>query len=135
VNAGLPRCRERGSVTVVTAALLLITLVLVLASVDVLRVLSAKDRAQLAADAAALAAAQELIVPSERSPADVAAVYATDNGAVLVSCRCEAGSSDAVVTVQRTVSLPFLGETRTVRATARAVIEQSGEARPARPDQ
>ena len=112
--------------TVVTAALLLVTVVLALGCVDILRVLSAKDRAQTAADAAALAAAQELIMPSERSPAQVAAAYATDNGATLVACRCDAGSTDAVVTVERAVSLPFLGEHRTVRATARAVIEQPG---------
>src|SRR5206468_11717882 len=65
-------CRERGSVSVVAAALLLITVVLALGCVDVLRVLSEKDRAQTAADAAALAAAQELVLPSEGSPAEVA---------------------------------------------------------------
>jgi secretion/DNA translocation related TadE-like protein len=118
------RCGERGSVSVVTAALLLITVVLALGCVDVFRVLSAKDRAQTAADAAALAAAQELVLPSEGSPGEVATEYAADNGARLVSCRCDAGSTDAVVTVERTVSLPFLGGRRTVRATARAVIEQ-----------
>ena len=125
MNADTGR-RERGSVSVVAAAVLLVTVVLALASVDVLRVLSAKDRAQTAADAAALAAAQELMMPSQRSPAQVAATYATDNGATLVACRCDFGSTDAVVTVERTVSLPFLGERRTVRATARAVLGQSG---------
>lgn len=120
------RRRQRGSVSVVTVAVLLVTVVLALGCVDVLRVLSAKDRAQTAADAAALAAAQELIMPSERSPAQVAAAYAADNGATLVACRCDAGAMDAVVTVEGTVSLPFLGEQRTVRATARAVIGQTG---------
>jgi secretion/DNA translocation related TadE-like protein len=111
-------------VSVVVAALLLVTLVLVLGCVDVLKVLSAKDRAQMAADAAALAAAQELALPSQGSPAEVAAAYAADNGAKLVECRCAVGSTDAVVTVESTVSLPFLGERRTVRASARAVLEE-----------
>ncbi len=118
------RRRERGSVSVVVAALLLMTMVLALGCVDVLRVLSARDGAQTAADAAALAAAQELVVPSEASPAEYAAEYAADNGAKLLACRCAAGSTDAVVTVERIVSLPFLGERRAVRATARAVVEQ-----------
>jgi secretion/DNA translocation related TadE-like protein len=116
--------REGGSVSLVTAALLLITVVLALACVDVLRVLSAKDRAQTAADAAALAAAQNLVAPSEQSPAEIAAAYAADNGATLVVCRCDAGSTEALVIVERSVSLPFLGGNRTVRASARAVIEQ-----------
>jgi secretion/DNA translocation related TadE-like protein len=115
--------REQGSVSLVTAALVLITVVLALGCVDVLQVLAAKDRAQMAADAAALAAAQELVLPSEGSPAEVAAAYAADNGAKLVVCRCDAGSTDAAVTVERTVSLPFLGGRRTVRASARAVVE------------
>jgi secretion/DNA translocation related TadE-like protein len=114
---------ERGSVSVVTAALLLITVVLALGCVDVLQVLSARDRAQTAADAAALAAVQELLLPSERSPAEVAADYAADNGATLISCRCDPGSSEAIVAVERTVSLPFLGGLRTVSASARAVVD------------
>jgi secretion/DNA translocation related TadE-like protein len=114
---------ERGSVSVVTAALLLVTLVVSLASMDVLEVLSAKDRVQAAADAAALAAAQELLIPTERTPAEVAADYAADNGAQLVSCRCDPGSLDAVVIVERIVSLHFLGGRRTVVASARAIVE------------
>jgi secretion/DNA translocation related TadE-like protein len=123
IGTGRPRS-EVGSVSVVTAGLLLVTVVMSLATVDVLQVLSARDRVQTAADAAALAAAQELLVPTERAPAEVAADYAADNGAQLVSCRCDPGSLDAVVVVERTLSLPFLGGRRTVVATARAVIEQ-----------
>jgi secretion/DNA translocation related TadE-like protein len=114
---------EGGSISVVAAALLLITLVLALGCVDVLRVLAAKDRVQTAADAAALAAAQELAVPSKRLPVQVAAAYAADNGATLLLCRCDPGSTEAVVTVEGTVSLPFLGGRRVVRAEARAVVD------------
>ena len=114
--------RERGSVSLVAAALLLVTVVLALLSVDVLQVLAAKDRAQTAADAAALAAAQELVLPSQTPPAEFARQYAAENDATLVSCTCEPGSSEAVVTVERSVTLSFLDGTQTVHATARAVI-------------
>lgn len=114
---------ELGSVSVVTAALLLMTVVVSLASMDVMEVLSAKDRVQMAADAAALAAAQELLIPTDRTPAEVAADYAADNDAQLISCRCDSGSSEVVVAVKRVVSLPFLGGRRTVIASARAIVE------------
>jgi secretion/DNA translocation related TadE-like protein len=117
---------ERGSVSVVAVALVALTVALALLSVDLLQVVAAKGRAQTAADAAALAAAQELVVPSDQSPAELAAEYASDNGAELVSCECDLGSSEAVVTVQRTVVLPFLGGPRTLVASARAVIEDGG---------
>jgi secretion/DNA translocation related TadE-like protein len=113
---------ERGSVSLVAGALVLVTCVLAVLSVDVLQVLAAKDRAQTAADAAALAAAQELVLPSETPPAEFARQYAADNGATLLSCTCEPGSTEAIVTVERPVTLSFLGGTRTVRASARAVI-------------
>ena len=122
----IPRTRvlkpEQGSVSLVAAALLLVTVVLALLSADVLQVLAAKDRAQTAADAAALAAAQALVLPSETPPSELAIQYAADNGATFVSCTCEPGSTEAVVTVERSVTLSFLGGTRMVRATARAVI-------------
>jgi secretion/DNA translocation related TadE-like protein len=114
--------RERGSVSLVAAALLLVMGVLALLSVDVLQVLAAKDRAQTAADAAALAAAQELVIPSETPPGDFAREYAADNGATLVSCACEPGATEVLVTVERSVTLTYLGGTRIVRASARAVI-------------
>lgn len=114
---------EIGSVSVVSAALLLITVVVSLASAETLEVLSAKDRVQTAADAAALAAAQELLIPTERAPADVAADYAAKNDARLVSCRCDPGAWDVVVVVEQIVSLPFLGGRRTVVASARAVVD------------
>ena len=82
---------------------------------------------QAAADAAALAAAQELVVPSGRSPAAVAAAYARRGGVRLVACRCPPGGSDAVVTVE--ASVEALGATRAIRRSARAVagIEDAWE--------
>jgi secretion/DNA translocation related TadE-like protein len=113
---------ERGSVTILVAAVLLLAGILALASVDVLRALEAKARAQTAADAAALAAAQEMIV-SSADPAALAAEYARRNGATLVDCDCPTSGSQAVVRVQVSVRLVFVGPDRTVSGRARAVIE------------
>jgi secretion/DNA translocation related TadE-like protein len=115
--------REDGATTVLVAAILLLAGVLALLSVDLLRILQAKSRAQTAADAAALAAAQELAVPRGRVPPDVAAGYAKLNGATLLACRCDPGTREAVVEVQTSVALVFLGGSRTVHALARAVVE------------
>jgi hypothetical protein len=113
---------ERASVSVVVAAALAFAGVLAAFSADLSRVVAGKARAQAAADAAALAAAQELIVPSAAAPTDVASTYADRNGATLVECWCVAGTDEAVVTVELEVTLPLLGQTRTVTASARAVV-------------
>ena len=112
---------ERGSATVVAAGVMVLALALVLATVDLLQILMAKSSAQTAADAAALAAVQEMTLSSAVPPIQYAAAYARANGASLVACECEAGSTQAVATVRVSVALPFLGGARTVTATARAV--------------
>jgi secretion/DNA translocation related TadE-like protein len=114
---------ERGTVSLVVVAALGFAVILGSLVVDVARASAARARAQAAADAAALAAAQEQVLPTGRSPAEVAAAYAERNGARLLSCRCSEGGRDAVIVVELVVTLPGLGGTRTVRATARAVIE------------
>jgi secretion/DNA translocation related TadE-like protein len=114
---------ERGSVTILVAAVLLLTGVLALASVDLLRALEAKARAQTAADAAALAAAQEMVVSSSGDPAGLAAEYAERNGATLLACDCSPGGSEAVVRVEVPARLVFVGPDRTIIGKARAVIE------------
>src|SRR5690349_20274933 len=83
---------ERGSVTVLAAAVMLVAGSLALAGMDLLRALDGRARAQAAADAAALAAARELAIPTGITPTEAAADYAGRNGAVLVSCTCAAGS-------------------------------------------
>ena len=55
---------ERGSVSLVVAAIVVMALVFCLGVTDVARVLVARSHARTAADAAALAAAQELALPS-----------------------------------------------------------------------
>jgi secretion/DNA translocation related TadE-like protein len=114
---------ERGSTTVLVAAIMLLAGILALVTVDLLRVLQAKSRVQTAADAAALAAAQELAIPSGHPPQGFAADYAERNGATLISCRCDPGTAEAVVEVQMPVTLVFFARDRTVTALARAVVD------------
>jgi secretion/DNA translocation related TadE-like protein len=91
--------RERGSVSVVLAAGILVVLVLTMGIADLAKVLVARSAARTAADAAALAAAQELAFPTGLDPAQLAADYAAANGAALTSCACAVGSAEAVVEV------------------------------------
>ncbi|MGH2692004.1 MAG: Rv3654c family TadE-like protein [Actinomycetota bacterium] len=116
---------ERGSASLVMAAALGLAAILSALSADVSRVATARVRAQTAADAAALAAAQELVAPSSTSPAQAAEQYAGRHGAAITECNCDPGSDEALVTVELEVSLPFLGGERTVSAEARAVVEAS----------
>ncbi len=116
---------ERGSVSIVVVALMAVALVLSMGAADLARVLTGAARAQTAADAGALAAAQELAVGSSGSaPGDLAAEYAGRNGAVLTSCSCDAGGTEAVVTVTVQVGALLLApDDRVVTARARAVVD------------
>jgi secretion/DNA translocation related TadE-like protein len=115
---------ERGSASLVAAAIVAVVMILALGAADLARVLIASTNAQNAADAAALAAAQELALPSGDDPADLAARYAAMNGAELVDCRCAPASFEALVTVRvRLASLATVPGERSVEARARAVVE------------
>ena len=123
--------REHGSVSVVVAAIVLVALVLSVGIADVARVLVARSHARTAADAAALAAAQELALPSGTDPTDMAAIYAGRNGAVMSDCSCAPGTAEATVTVMIVVEgFLLVTGTRTVTARARAVVDMSGEPPP-----
>ena len=115
---------ERGSVSVLLAAGILVVLVLALGVTDLGRVLIARSKARTAADAAALAAADELALPSGADPAVLAAEYAARNGADLTACTCAVGTFEADVMVQVTTGdlLLFPGA-RVVVARARAVVD------------
>ena len=113
---------ERGSASLLVMVALLFATMLTAFAADLSRASVARGQAQVAADAAALAAAQELAVPRASEPAEVAAAYAERNGARLLSCACPIGGREATVTVALQVDLPFLGQSRTVRASARAVV-------------
>lgn len=115
---------ERGSVSVVVAAAVGMSLVVTMGAADVGRALIARSHAEAAADLAALAAAQELAFPSGTEPGERAAEYADRNGARLLSCSCAEGSSEAVVRVAVPVAgflLPLAD--RDVIGIARAVVD------------
>jgi secretion/DNA translocation related TadE-like protein len=114
---------ERGSVTLIVAASLAFAAIIGAFGADLTRAIAARGRAQAAADAAALAAAQELVVSSGRTPEELAAEYAERGGARLESCDCDPSANEVVVSVVMDVALPLLGQVRTVRARARAVVE------------
>ncbi len=114
---------QAGSVTVVVAAVMALALVITMGAADVGKAMVARAHAQQAADAAALAAAQEQVLPSGRTPVEVATDFARRNGAELIACSCAAGASEAVVRVAVEAG-PFLlmPGARTVVAGARAVV-------------
>ena len=110
--------------SVLVAAFVAVLVVLCLGAADVARVLTEAAEAQTAADAAALAAAQELALPGDLEPADVAREYAVRNGAELVDCTCERETFEAVVRVRAPVGpLLLFADDRSVEAVARAVVD------------
>ena len=122
---------EHGSVSIVVAAVIVLALVMSIGIADLARVLVARSHARTAADAAALAAAQELALPSGADPAEVAAAYAERNDAILTDCICAAGTSGATVTVSIVVDgFLLVTGTRTVTARARAVVDLPSEPPP-----
>ena len=112
---------DRGSITLVSAAVLAALVVLAMGASDVARVLHAASRAQTAA----LAAAQALAIDEEGpEPAALAGEYAERNGAVLETCTCERGTFEATVSVRLPVGDLFLvAGDRTVQARARAQVD------------
>jgi secretion/DNA translocation related TadE-like protein len=114
---------QQGSVTIVAAGLLVLSLVLSLGVADLARVLVASARAQNAADSAALAAAQELALSGVRDPADVATEYAARNGASLVNCSCPEDGFQATVEVRVPIgSLLLFADDRSIISSARAEV-------------
>lgn len=118
---------QRGSITVLAAAMLLMLGVLALGVADVGRVLAARERAQTAADASALAAADLLALPTDETPAEAAVAEAEINGAVVDRCTCDEGSTSVDVEVSVSVAgFHLLPGVHVVRATARAVVDTAG---------
>jgi secretion/DNA translocation related TadE-like protein len=103
--------------------------VLMLGVTDIGRVLVARERAQTAADSASLAAADELALPSDGTPAEAAGEEAAANHAQLVTCSCQPGDLEAIVEVSADVGdLSLLPGTYVVHARARAVVDSGAEA-------
>jgi len=118
---------ERGSITVVAAAVMALVAVLTMGAADVGKALVAREQSQAAADAAALAAAQELVMPTGRTPAKLAAEYAARNGATLASCTCAPGTTEAVVEARVVVgALLLVPGDHVAVAVARATVGSSG---------
>ena len=113
---------EHGSISVVMAAVLGLAAMCALATAELGRAADLRARAQTAADAAALAAAQSFLSPDGLEPTSLAREYAERNGARLIRCRCPPGGREAVVTVAMD-PLPRLGAAGEVRASARAVVD------------
>ena len=118
---------QRGSASVVVAAIVAMALLLSTAAADLARVFVVAARAQAAADAAALAAAQELALASDIEPVDAATEYAARNGAELLTCICDPGTFSAVVRVRVPVgALLLFGSGRSVGAEAAALVDTEG---------
>ncbi len=116
VTGHAPSCsstRERGSGTVLILAVLSVAALLAIAAGLVGRAVTARHRAQSAADLAALAAAAAWPQPSCTEAARVAAA----NGGVLIGCLPGSAGS---VTVTVLVPVQILSGLSPARATARA---------------
>jgi hypothetical protein len=97
------------------------------AATSVGSLLTAREEANTAAEAAALAAAVATYPPAgPGSPLALASEYAARNGSQLTSCRCEVDLSIrpriVTVTATREVDVPIFGRI-TVRASARSEFD------------
>lgn len=113
---------ERGSASVLAAAVVAVVVLLGLGAAGAGGLAVVKVRTQTAADAAALAAAPATFHGPD--PRTVAARYAAANGAALHSCRCRVDRSTTprrvVVEAVTVIEVPVLG---TYRVLARADAE------------
>jgi hypothetical protein len=102
-------------------------MVLALGAADLARVFVAASRAQTAADAGALAAAQSLAFPTEVDAGTAAVDLAARNGGRVLACVCEPGTLEARVEVEVPVGRLFLSpDDLVVAARARAVVDIPG---------
>jgi secretion/DNA translocation related TadE-like protein len=114
---------ERGSVTVIAIALVMISAALLFGVARIGLATVLRTRAANAADAAALAAADQLALGYDSARARAAAeATAADNGAVLVVCACDGTSAEVVVRFAFTVPIPGFSD---VEARARAEVDDS----------
>jgi putative Flp pilus-assembly TadE/G-like protein len=123
VNAG----NESGAVTILVAVSSLVFAVGGVTVADAGAMLVARAQAQTAADAAALAAVVEQIpvLSHGEAPRDAARAEAERNGATLVTCACDPGSSAATVEVEVVPRLLLIHAWagRRVRARAAAGVD------------
>ena len=112
--------RERGAASVLVVAIVVLGVALTMGAARLGGALIGRARAETAADAAALAAADALALGEEPSEAESdARVTATRNDARLVSCACAGTHAEVVVEVD----VPGLGVLGAVaRGRARAEV-------------
>lgn len=115
---------ERGNAAIVSLVGMVLVMMMLSGLGDLASFFIARTRAQTAADAAALAAAAELIPGIGADPVSQASQFASKNGGRLVGCECRLGESDVVVTVAVPVRfvLMRMGPMTDVRARARAEV-------------
>lgn len=94
-----PRGGERGAVSIIVIAVLLVGVAVAIAAARAGVVLIGQARAETAADAAALAAADTLAL-GRRGPEAAARDAALRNGARLVSCDCGGTHAEVVVEIR-----------------------------------
>lgn len=109
------RRTERGGSSVVVLGVFVVGMVMVMGAAHVGAALLGRARAQTAADAAALAAADAIALgkSTDQARRDAAAT-AAENGARLASCRC----SGPRVLVAVELAVPVVGRVALVRAAA-----------------
>lgn len=103
-------------------------MVLLLSLTDLAIFFMARARAQTAADAAALAAAAEMIPGSRGSAETEARKYAALNGGRVIYCECAQGSGSATVFVSTPVRFGLLALVgpKEVGARAKAEVDLGG---------
>lgn len=118
---------ERGAMTILMIGLCALVAAIGVATAALGVLFDAREKAATAAEAAALAAAVATYPPTgAEAPDDLAAEYASRNGARLVNCQCPVDgtlrSRVAAVTVELEANVPLFGEVL-VGKTARAEFE------------
>lgn len=119
---------DQGNVSLGVLSLAMMVMVLSLALADLGLYLLGRSKAQTAADAAALAAAAELVPGlGRRDPEGLARQFAGLNGGNLEQCVCGPGSREATVTVSVPVRFALLRLTgvRNAKAVAKADVQLS----------
>jgi secretion/DNA translocation related TadE-like protein len=105
--------RERGGVSIVVLAVLVIGLLITAGAARLGGALVGRARAESAADAAALAAADRLALGGGPDAAHAAASRtAASNDARLVSCECAGATAEVVVEVDLPAVLALFGPAR-----------------------
>jgi secretion/DNA translocation related TadE-like protein len=116
---------QRGSVLILMCALIALAVVLMIAAVALGGAVVLASRAEAAADGAALAAADTLVVGPSGSACAAASVVAEADGAHLVECHLEPAAVEVVVELAGDRGEAVLALGRTVRARSRAEVDLS----------